>query len=81
MFLTRMGEGSKIVVTGDVTQTDLPQHVQSGMSDAAERLAGIEGVAVVDLTGRDIVRHRLVREIVRAYDEEATRNRRKRAPS
>ena len=78
MFLTRMGEGSKIVVTGDVTQTDLPPHVPSGMSDAAERLAGIEGVAVVDLTGRDIVRHRLVREIVRAYDEEAGKAKRRR---
>ncbi|MFV0442598.1 MAG: PhoH family protein [Planctomycetaceae bacterium] len=79
MFLTRMGEGSKIVVTGDVTQTDLPQHVQSGLSDAAERLVDIEGVSVVDLTGRDIVRHRLVREIVRAYDEEGQRGRRRRS--
>ncbi len=79
MFLTRMGEGSKIVVTGDVTQTDLPMHVQSGMSDAATRLAGIDGVTVVDLTGRDIVRHRLVREIVRAYDEETPRGRRRRS--
>ena len=79
MFLTRMGEGSKIVVTGDVTQTDLPPHVTSGLSDAAERLAGIAGVAVVDLTGRDIVRHRLVREIVKAYDEESHRGKRKRS--
>ena len=77
MFLTRMGEGSKIVVTGDVTQTDLPQHVTSGLSDAADRLSGIDGVAVVDLTGRDIVRHRLVREIVRAYDEEGKGKRRR----
>jgi phosphate starvation-inducible PhoH-like protein len=78
MFLTRMGEGSKIVVTGDVTQTDLPPHVTSGLSDAADRLSGIEGVAVVDLTGRDIVRHRLVRDIVKAYDEESRQTRRKR---
>jgi phosphate starvation-inducible PhoH-like protein len=77
MFLTRMGEGSKIVVTGDVTQSDLPLHVPSGLSDAAARLSGIEGVAVVDLTGRDIVRHRLVREIVRAYDEEQHKGRRR----
>ncbi len=69
MFLTRMGEGSKIVVTGDVTQTDLPPNVDSGMLDAMQRLAGIDGVGVVELTGRDIVRHRLVREIVKAYDE------------
>jgi phosphate starvation-inducible PhoH-like protein len=69
MFLTRMGEGSKIVVTGDTTQTDLPSSVESGMLDAIQRLDGIDGVGVVELTGRDIVRHRLVREIVRAYDE------------
>ena len=78
MFLTRMGEGSRIVVTGDVTQTDLPQHVHSGLSDAAQRLTGIDGVQVVDLTGKDIVRHRLVREIVRAYDDEGRRSRRHR---
>jgi phosphate starvation-inducible PhoH-like protein len=69
MFLTRMGEGSKIVVTGDVTQTDLPQNVESGMMDAIHRLSDIEGVGVVELTGRDIVRHRLVREIVKAYED------------
>jgi phosphate starvation-inducible PhoH-like protein len=69
MFLTRMGEESKIVVTGDTTQVDLPQHVQSGLVDAIQRLAGIDGVGVVELTGRDIVRHRLVREIVEAYDD------------
>jgi len=69
MFLTRLGHGSKIVATGDTTQTDLPDETPSGLIDAVERLSGIEGVATVELTGRDIVRHRLVREIVRAYDE------------
>ncbi len=69
MFLTRMGEGSQIVVTGDVTQVDLPPNVSSGMMDAMIRLSDIQGVAVVELTGRDIVRHRLVREIVEAYDD------------
>lgn len=68
MFLTRMGTNSQIVVTGDVTQLDLPPHVTCGLTDAVERLNGIEGVEVVKLTGRDIVRHRLVGEIVRAYD-------------
>jgi len=68
MFLTRMGEGSKIVVTGDVTQTDLPPNIESGMQDAIQRLSDIDGVGVVELTGRDIVRHRLVREIVKAYE-------------
>jgi phosphate starvation-inducible PhoH-like protein len=69
MFLTRMGESSKIVATGDVTQVDLPANVGSGLVDAIGRLGDIDGVAVVDLTARDIVRHRLVREIVRAYEE------------
>ncbi len=71
MFLTRMGEGSKIVVTGDITQLDLPSNVKSGMTDAVDRLGGIDGVGVVRLGGRDIVRHRLVRDIVNAYDEGA----------
>jgi phosphate starvation-inducible PhoH-like protein len=68
MFLTRMGEASKIVATGDVTQVDLPANVPSGLIDAIGRLESIDGVAVVDLTARDIVRHRLVRDIVRAYE-------------
>jgi phosphate starvation-inducible PhoH-like protein len=71
MFLTRMGEGSRIVVTGDLTQNDLPASVTSGLSDALVRIGGIEGVGTVRLTGADIQRHRLVREIVAAYDEEA----------
>lgn len=73
MFLTRMGTESKIVVTGDITQLDLPPQTTSGMTDAVRRLQGIEGVGVVELTGRDIVRHRLVREIVKAYDETTVR--------
>lgn len=73
MFLTRLGNGSKIVVTGDTTQTDLPPHVTSGLNDAIHRLSGIEGIGHVKLTGRDIVRHRLVREIVKAYDDEPAR--------
>ena len=68
MFLTRMGEGSRVVVTGDVTQDDLPEDVPSGLADAATRLRGITGVGVVELGRADIVRHRLVREIVQAYD-------------
>lgn len=71
MFLTRMGIESKIVVTGDVTQNDLPDSVTSGLTDAMGRLGGIDGVAVVELTGQDIVRHRLVREVVEAYDQDA----------
>ncbi len=76
MLLTRMGEGSRSVVTGDSTQTDLPPNITSGFDDAILRLSGIEGVACVELTGRDIVRHRLVREIVEAYDDKSTSRRR-----
>jgi phosphate starvation-inducible PhoH-like protein len=76
MFLTRMGRGSKIVVSGDTTQVDLPPHTTSGLIDALERLRGISGVARVELTNADIVRHRLVQDIVQAY-EETSRKRRK----
>lgn len=69
MFLTRMGENSRIVVTGDPTQDDLPDNVRSGLMDATRRLNGIAGVEAVELSGQDIVRHRLVRDIVRAYDD------------
>jgi phosphate starvation-inducible PhoH-like protein len=68
MFLTRMGQGSRIVVTGDITQIDLPPLVISGLTDAVERLSEIQGIAVSRLTGKDIVRHRLVKEIVKAYE-------------
>lgn len=69
MFLTRMGNESRIVVTGDTTQIDLPSHLNSGLIDAMMRLSDINGVGMVELTGRDIVRHRLVREVVDAYEE------------
>jgi phosphate starvation-inducible PhoH-like protein len=69
MFLTRMGEGSKVVVSGDVSQIDLPAHAKSGLVDALHRLHGIPGTVNVKLTGADIVRHRLVQDIVRAYEE------------
>ncbi len=73
MFLTRLGFDSKAVVTGDITQIDLPHTVRSGMIEAGEVLAGVEGVAFVALTERDVVRHPLVKEIVRAYDRYETR--------
>lgn len=68
MFLTRMGEASKIVVSGDPTQIDLPSKTRSGLVDAISRLGRIRGVAVAELNSTDIVRHRLVSEIVKAYD-------------
>ena len=69
MFLTRMGVGSKIVVTGDATQNDLPVGVTSGLSDAADRLCGRPGIGCVELQATDIVRHPLVKQIVEAYDK------------
>jgi len=69
MFLTRMGNGSKIVVSGDITQVDLPPHTRSGLIDGLSRLRGIPGIAAVELTAADIVRHPLVQAIVRAYDQ------------
>ncbi len=69
MFLTRMGEHSKIVVSGDVTQVDLPGGVTSGLRDAWHRLSGLRGVSFVSLTAADIVRHRLVQEIVNRYEQ------------
>ncbi|HAY81806.1 MAG TPA: PhoH family protein [Planctomycetaceae bacterium] len=71
MFLTRMGVNSKIIVSGDTTQTDLPQKTRSGLIDALRRLKHIKGIREVRLTSADIVRHRLVQQIVRAYDSEA----------
>lgn len=69
MFLTRMGNDSKIVVSGDPTQTDLPSKQQSGLRDAIRRLKRIDGVAFVTLDQSDIVRHRLVQKIVEAYEQ------------
>ncbi len=68
MFLTRLGFNSKMVITGDVTQTDLPAQKVSGLGTVRRILAGIPGVAFVELTSRDVVRHRIVAAIVDAYD-------------
>lgn len=70
MFLTRMGHGSKTIVTGDITQIDLPDPRESGLVDAARRFRRIPGVAFVQLTERDVVRHQLVQRIVEAYGGE-----------
>ena len=68
MFLTRLGFNSKAVVTGDLTQTDLPRGVKSGLADATKILAGIEGIAIHTFTQKDVVRHRLVQKIIMAYE-------------
>jgi phosphate starvation-inducible PhoH-like protein len=75
MFLTRMGTGSKIVVSGDTTQVDLPAHTRSGLNDAVTRLKHINGFCSIRLSDADIVRHRLVQDIVRAYDEKPKKRR------
>jgi phosphate starvation-inducible PhoH-like protein len=67
MFLTRLGFGSKAVVTGDVTQVDLPQNTRSGLIVIQEILQGIVGVGFSHLDARDVVRHKIVQDIVEAY--------------
>lgn len=71
MFLTRMGANSKVVVTGDVTQIDLPDKARSGLVDALKVLRGIRGIAQIRLSEKDVVRHRLVQQIVKAYERAA----------
>ncbi len=71
MFLTRLGFGSKIVVTGDVTQVDLPREQASGLIQVQDILAGIDGIAFVRFTNQDVVRHKLVQRIVEAYKHHA----------
>ncbi|HTU23076.1 MAG TPA: PhoH family protein [Gemmataceae bacterium] len=73
MFLTRMGSGSKIIVTGDVTQVDLPKQTRSGLNDAIHRLRNLERIAVIFLDEHDIVRNPLVQQILRAYEDERPR--------
>ncbi len=69
MFLTRLGFGSKVVITGDVTQIDLPSKERSGLVEAVRILRGIKGIEIVEFSREDVVRHRLVQEIIRAYEE------------
>ena len=82
MVLTRMGEGTRMVITGDLTQVDLPAGVRSGLRDALETLEGVPGIGVVRLDKRDVVRHPLVARIVDAYEqrEAAAGEQRREAP-
>lgn len=75
MFLTRMGRGSKMIITGDITQMDLEKGQKSGMLDAMETLAGIKGLGFVGLDENDIVRHSLVQNVVQAYEAKKKMNR------
>ncbi len=74
MFLTRMGEGSKVVVNGDVTQVDLPDGKKSGLIHAIGVLKGIDDISVVRLTHKDVVRHPLVMQIIKAYTKDEEKN-------
>jgi len=78
MFLTRLGFGSKAVITGDITQIDLPSDKYSGLLQARDILKGVEGIEFVHLTGKDVVRHELVQKIIRAYEN--YENSRKKSP-
>jgi phosphate starvation-inducible PhoH-like protein len=69
MFLTRLGINGKMIVTGDMTQIDLPPSQKSGLKDAIERLKDIRGIAMVEFNQKDIVRHHLVQHIVQAYSK------------
>ncbi len=79
MFLTRIGFGSHAVITGDITQIDLPRGVKSGLKDAVRILKNIEGLAVVNLTEMDVVRHPLVQKIIAAYERSERREERREA--
>jgi len=68
MFLTRLGFDSKTVITGDITQSDLPSHKTSGLNQVRTILKAIEGISFVYLKGEDVVRHELVQEIIKAYE-------------
>jgi phosphate starvation-inducible PhoH-like protein len=76
MFLTRLGENSRMIVTGDPSQVDLPRGQTSGLDEATKLLAGIEGIAQVVFTAEDVIRHELVARIVAAYDAAALNRRR-----
>ena len=69
MFLTRMGQGSRLIITGDLSQTDLPKDVKSGLGDAVRKVEGIEGISCVRFSDGDVVRHTLAAKIIHAYDE------------
>jgi len=72
MFLTRLGEGSRMVITGDRSQVDLPRGVPSGLQDAERLLKSLEGISFNYFTAQDVVRHPLVARIIKAYDADAT---------
>src|SRR5262249_52860303 len=74
MFLTRMGPESKMIVTGDTTQIDLPANQKSGLKESVRILSGVEGIGFVELNEKDVVRHRLVKDIIQAYNKATAGN-------
>ena len=68
MFLTRMGRNAKFIVTGDITQVDLPKNQKSGLPQAVEILKGIDGISIIQLNKSDVIRHKLVTKIINAYE-------------
>ena len=81
MFLTRMGRNAKFIVTGDITQIDLPRRSDSGLVRAMELLRGIDGIGIVEFDQRDIIRHRLVKHIVKAFEKEQEQTAGKETPA
>ena len=81
MFLTRMGRNAKFIVTGDITQIDLPRRSDSGLVRAMELLQGIDGIGIVEFDQRDIIRHRLVKHIVKAFEKEQEQTAGKETPA
>jgi phosphate starvation-inducible PhoH-like protein len=70
MFLTRIGANAKAIITGDITQVDLPRNQRSGLEKAGRILRNVEGIGYIELDEEDVVRHKLVKAILRAYDKE-----------
>lgn len=77
MFLTRMGWNTKMIITGDLTQIDLPHNTRSGLAEAMDVLDGVEGISVIRMNSKDIVRHKLVTRIVNAFDKAAKKEKQK----
>ena len=75
MFLTRIGFGSTAVITGDLTQTDLPKHTLSGLAQAQQILTKVKGISSTHFNAKDVVRHPIVQRIVEAYDRHASKQR------
>ena len=75
MFLTRMGWNTKMIITGDMTQIDLPKNTRSGLGEALEILQNIKGISIVEMNQKDIVRHKLVTSIVDAYEKHDAKTR------